>query len=118
MMRASRTISSILAALLVLASASCAYDPAQRLAYNAFLKKIAQDCKPLIIGPENLGEALVYDGVGVDPRNYEYFLDQTQSLFSGAISQESYRDSLTAFLGPGTFNDRSFQCIFAHLPQH
>ena len=105
-------------AVLGLTAVSCAYDPAQRLAYNAFLKKIARDCKPLIIGPENLGEALIYDGVGVDPRNYEYFLDQTQALFSGSISPASYRDSLTAFLGPGTFNDRSFQCIFAHLPKH
>ena len=50
------------------------------------------------------------------PENYNTVLGKTKALYGGAISPQVYRDSLTAFLGGGTYNQRSFDCIVARLP--
>jgi len=84
--------------------------------YDAFLQKIAADCKPLIIGSDNMGEAIIFNGVGAIPVNYTNFLSKTEALYRGGISPQIYRDSLTAFVGTGSYNARSFDCIMAHLP--
>lgn len=105
------------ATTLALAGASCTTDPTEKAAYEAFLNQIARDCKPLIIGSENIGQALVFNGLGADPDHYNNFLGKTSALYNGAIPQKIYRQSLTAFLGAGTYNDRSFDCIVAHLPK-
>jgi hypothetical protein len=103
--------------LLSLAVASCASNSAQEAAYNAFLNQIAADCKPLIIGSDNIGQAIVLNGVGASPENYNNFLGQTSALYNGSIPPAVYRNSLTNFLGGGTSNERSFDCIVAHLPK-
>jgi hypothetical protein len=84
--------------------------------YNAFLQKIAADCKPLIIGSDDIGQAIVFNGLGAIPEHYSSFLAKTDALYSGGISQQIYRDSLTTFIGTGSYNQRSFDCIAAHLP--
>jgi hypothetical protein len=103
------------AALVALALCACASSES-RSDFNAFLQTIANDCKPLIIGNDNIGEAIVFNGLGAVPENYNNFLSKTASLYRGAIPERIYRDSLTAFLGPGSYNERSLGCIIAHLP--
>jgi hypothetical protein len=85
--------------------------------YNAFLQRIAADCKPLIIGSDDIGQAIVFNGLGAIPDHYNSFLAKTDALYSGGISQQVYRDSLTAFVGTGSYNQRSFDCIVGHLPR-
>ena len=102
--------------LLAAAVGACASSAAQEDGYNAFLQKIAADCKPLIIGNDNLGQAIQFNGLGALPENYNNFLAKTNALYGGGISSALYRDSLTAFLGGGSYNRASFDCIIAHLP--
>jgi len=103
--------------LVALALAACASGPGQEDGYSAFLARIAAECKPLIIGSDDIGQAIVVNGLGALPENYNNFLGKTKALYSGAISPQTYRDSLTAFIGSGTYNQRSFDCIIARLPQ-
>lgn len=116
MMRVPRAVVWTIAALLGLANVSCA-SPDEKAAYEAFLNQIARECKPLIIGTENIGQALTFNGVGSDPENYNNFLSKTSSLYYGIMPPDLYRKSLTSFLGSGNYNNRSFECIFAHLPK-
>jgi hypothetical protein len=97
-----------------LAVAACASG--QGDGYSAFLSRIAAECRPLIIGSDDIGQAIIFNGLGAIPENYNNFLGKTSALYSGAISPQLYRDSLTTFLGGGTYNQRSFDCIIAHLP--
>ena len=99
-----------------LAVSACASGPKQDDGYNAFLERIAAECKPLIIGSDNIGQAIVFNGLGAIPENYNNFLGRTRALYTGAISPQIYRDSLTTFLGSGTYNQRSFDCIIGRLP--
>jgi hypothetical protein len=110
----SPTVAAI--ALLLSAIAGCASGTPQADAYNAFLERIANECKPLIIGSDNLGQAIVFNGLGASPENYNNFLGKTAALYHGSISPQIYRESLTTFLGSGTYNQHSFDCIVAHLP--
>lgn len=103
-------------AMAVLATASCASDP-QRVAYDDFLNRIAAECRPLVIGSENIGQALVVNGIGADPDKYTAFLSQTKALYFGGIPPATYSAALTAFVGAGTQNQRSIDCIVAHLPR-
>jgi hypothetical protein len=106
----------IVVTLLVLTGTSCATKSAKS-AYSTFLEQIAQECKPLIIGSDDYSQAIIFNGPGADPDNYNNFLSKTQALFNGGIPPDIYRSSLTAFIGGGTYNDRSFNCIMAHLPK-
>jgi hypothetical protein len=115
-MHSSRPLFWILMVVLVLTGASCATSGAKS-AYNTFLEQIAQECKPLIIGSDDYTQAIIFNGLGADPDNYNNFLQMTRSLFNGGIPPDIYRSSLTAFIGGGTYNDRSFNCIMAHLPK-
>ena len=99
-----------------LALAACASNQEKEGGYNAFLGRIAADCKPLIIGSDDMGQAIVFNGLGAIPENYNNFLGKTSALYNGTISPQLYRDSLTTFIGSGTYNQRSFDCIIAHLP--
>ena len=110
-------IRTMVAALLALAAVSCASNSAQESGFNAFLQKIASDCKPLIIGSDNIGQAIVFNGLGASPDNYNNFLGQTKALYNGSIPDTAYRNALNSFLGGGSSNDRSFDCIVAHLPK-
>ena len=110
-------VRSLATAALALALVACASNPVNAPGYDGFLNTIAADCKPLVIGSDNLGQAIVFNGVGADPENYTNFLGSTSALYSGSISPAMYQDTLTAFLGGGSSNQRSFDCIFAHLRQ-
>jgi hypothetical protein len=90
--------------------------PAGEENFSAFLQRIAADCKPLVIGSDNMGQAIVFNGLGAIPEHYNSFLAKTEALYNGTISPKVYRDSLTAFVGAGSSNQRSFDCIEAHLP--
>lgn len=114
----SHPIPSIVASLLALGAVSCAFNSPQETAYNAFLNKISGDCEPLIIGSDNIGQAIVFNGLGANNDNYTSFLRATEALYEGSMSPVLYRKSLTNDLGGGTYNERSFDCIVAHLPEN
>jgi len=99
----------------VAAVCGCASNPGGD-SFDAFLQRIAADCKPLIIGSDNMGQAIVFNGLGAIPDNYNNFLTQTKALYAGAISPQIYRTTLTSFVGAGSYNQRSFDCVEAHLP--
>jgi hypothetical protein len=102
-------------ALCVLAAGGCASAQGGS-GFNNFLQAIAAECKPLIIGSENMGEAIVFNGLGANPEHYNNFLAQTEALYNGGIPSQVYRSSMTSFIGAGSSNQRSFDCIEAHLP--
>lgn len=104
------------AAASMLALAACVSGSGSGDPYNAFLEKIAAECKPLIIGSDDMGQAIVFNGLGSTPEHYNTFLGQTSALYHGSITPDVYRASLTSFVGSGTGNARSFNCIIAHLP--
>jgi hypothetical protein len=103
-------------AAIVLALSACASSSHADDGYAAFLNRIAAECKPLIIGSDDIGQAIVFNGLGAIPEDYNNFLGKTSALYARAISPQVYRDSLTSFLGGGSYNQRSFDCIVAHLP--
>ena len=111
-----RVLIIVAAALMLSAIVGCASNASQKDAYNAFLERIANECKPLIIGSDNLGQAIVFNGLGASHENYNNFLGKTSALYFGSMSQQVYRESLTTFIGSGTYNQQSFDCIVAHLP--
>ena len=88
----------------------CASTPAES-GYQAFLQKIAVECKPLIIGSDDMGQAIVLNGLGAVPVNYTNFLSMTSALYAGTITPDTYRASLDSFVGTGSNNRRSFDCI-------
>lgn len=106
-----------LAALtLVLVASGCAPDAMnnmQATGFNAYLNTLATQCDPLVIGNNNVGQWLK-EPSNASP-NYTYFLDMTSRLYYGKISAAAYRESITAFLGPGSSNPRSFDCIFSNF---
>ena len=116
-LRTSPSIRAAAIVVLALSAASCASNAAQESGFNGFLQSIAADCKPLIIGSDNIGQAIIFNGLGAKPENYTNFLGQTKALYNGSIPPAIYRDSLNSFLGSGTSNARSFDCIVAHLPK-
>lgn len=83
--------------------------------YDVFLKRIAADCKPLIIGRDHMSQAILHAGMGVNVKNYHAFLSYTSRLYRGTLSELEYRRSLAAFLGAGGHNGPSSDCIAAHL---
>jgi hypothetical protein len=48
--------------------------------------------------------------------NYNYFVDVTSKLYYNRLTQDGYRQAVVGFLGPGSSNERSFECIFRNLP--
>ena len=104
------------AALAVLVS-GCAPDTVRSVdatGFNAYMKKLGQVCEPLLIGDADVGEWIRMNDMSVN--NYNYFVDATSKLYYNRLSQASYRQAVVGFLGPGSSNDRSFDCIFRNLP--
>src|ERR1700685_2128781 len=108
---ANQTVTVTAIAILVLSASGCASGPSQEGSYNAFLQTLAAECKPLIIGSDDFGQAIVFNGQGATLEDYNNFLGKTAALYNGGISPATYRDSLTAFIGGGSYNNRSFDCI-------
>jgi hypothetical protein len=106
---------TVVLALTVVLQLGCA-STATQSDFQAFLQKIAVECKPLIIGSDDIGQAIIFNGLGAVPEHYNNFLGQTSALFGGSITPDTYRASLDAFLGSGSYNRRSFDCIIGHLP--
>ena len=105
------------AATLAMVAAGCAPDAvrsAQATGFNAYMKKIGQVCQPLQIGSADVGEWIRMNDMSVN--NYNYFVDVTSKLYYNRLTQEGYRQAVVGFLGPGSSNDRSFDCIFRNLP--
>jgi hypothetical protein len=105
------------AATLAVAIAGCAPDTvrsAEATGFNAYMKKLGQVCQPLLIGGADVGEWIRMNDMSVN--NYNYFVDVTSKLYYNRLTQESYRQAVVGFLGPGSSNDRSFDCIFRNLP--
>jgi len=105
------------AIVLVVAVCACASNPSSD-GFDAFLQKLAADCKPLIIGNDNMGQAIVFNGLGANPDNYNNFLGQTKALYAGSIPPSTYRAAMTSFVGTGANTQRSLDCIEAHVPKN
>jgi len=115
--RAPRRATIALAVAVVSIAVGCAPDAVrnrQATGLNAYIDTLATVCKPLIIGSVGLAEMIQYNSMM--NQNYEMFFDNTSRLYYNEISPAGYREALTAFLGPGSYNDASFSCIFANLP--
>jgi hypothetical protein len=105
------THSAIAIAFLLSGCAPDAMNNRQATGFNGFLKTIQVDCAPLLLGGQQMSWALQ---TGAGDNNYIYFLDQTSKLYYRTIGTGGYRESLTAFFGPGY--DRAIDCILAKLP--
>jgi hypothetical protein len=116
-MRVSQALSWMVVVVLVSAGVSCAAYRARQDEYSTFLNQLAKDCKPLIIGSDDIGQAIIFNGIGAQPENYANFLSKTQALYNGALDPDIYRQTLTAFIGSGTYNEKSYACIIAHVPK-
>jgi hypothetical protein len=116
MMRTTPALPWIMAVVVGLAEVSCATSSKQD-DFSVFLQRIAKDCKPLIIGSDDFSQAIIFNGQGAQEENYSNFLFKTRALYSGGISEDIYRQSLTAFIGSGTYNEHSFSCIIGHIPK-
>ena len=104
-------------ALLAIAAAGCAPDTVsnrQATGFNGYLDTLANSCRPLVIGPYDVGSWLMMRGSN-DP-NYSYFFDMTSKLYYGTVSQGAYQEGVAGFLGAGSSNAQAFACIFAYLP--
>jgi len=103
--------------LLAIAAVGCAPDSVtnrQATGFNGYLDALTNNCKPLVIGPYNVGGWLTMRGS--DDANYNYFFNMTSRLYYGSVSQPEYQDGVGSFLGPGSTNAQAFACIFANLP--
>jgi len=105
------------ATALAVATVSCAPDAVRSVeatGFNAYMKKLGQVCQPLLIGGADVGEWIRMNDMSVN--NYNYFVDVTSKLYYNRLTQAGYRQAVEGFLGPGTSNDRSFECIYRNLP--
>jgi len=98
-----------------MATAGCAPDAIKYNAssFDAYVKKLGQVCQPLQIGDKDIGEMIRLGTAGTP---YDYFLDATSKLYYNRITPAAYRQSVVSFFGPGTSNDRAFDCIIKNLP--
>lgn len=103
-------------ALAGLATAAYAVPPNDP-GYNAFLKKIAAECKPLEIGNDNFSQAIVFNGQGASSEHYAEFLDKTNALYSGGLSAKEFHDSISWGAAGGKTSDKAIQCIIDHVPK-
>ena len=108
---------SILALAMLGAATGCAPDAVRSVeatGFNGYIKKLGQVCQPLIIGSADVGEWIRMNSMGVD--NYNYFIDATSKLYYNRLTPAGYRQAVVGFLGPGSSNERSFDCIISNLP--
>ena len=101
-----------LCALLVAACAPDAMNNRAATGLNGFVNQVQRVCAPVQLGRYQLGNPLMG---GAGDGSYDYWLDQTSSLYYHRIGAARYRESLTAFFGAG--NDGTIDCILAQLPK-
>jgi hypothetical protein len=105
-------LAALAAALIALAA--CAPDAVNNRAatgLDAYVSQVQRTCAPVQLGRYQLATPLM--GGGGDG-SYDYWLDQTSRLYNRTITPAQYRESLTAFFGPG--NDATIGCIVGQLP--
>lgn len=108
--RAAHALAVALAALV----AACAPDAMNNRAatgFDGFVDNVSRVCAPIQLGPYQLANPLMG---GAGGNSYDYWLDQTSRLYDRRIGPGQYRESLTAFFGPG--NDGTIDCIVRNLP--
>jgi hypothetical protein len=113
---AGRFFGCAVALAMLAALAGCAPDAVRSYAatgFNGYLDSLKTACPNLQIGASEIGLWLQYNAVN---DNYNYWLDQTSRLYYRRISPDAYRSSVTAQLGDGSYNARSFDCIIRNLP--
>jgi hypothetical protein len=113
---AGRFFGCAVALAMLAALAGCAPDAVRSYAatgFNGYLDSLKTACPNLQIGASEIGLWLQYNAVN---DNYNYWLDQTSRLYYQRISPDAYRSSVTAQLGDGSYNARSFDCIIRNLP--
>jgi hypothetical protein len=114
---ADRARTFAIAAFAALAVAACAPDAVRSIdatGFNAYMKKLGDACRPLLIGDADVSEWIRQDAMGND--NYTYFVDVTSKLYYNRLTPQGYRQAVVGFFGPGSSDDRSFECIFHNLP--
>lgn len=110
-------LSALAVVLVSTALGGCAPDSVRSVeatGFNAYIQKLGQVCQPLLIGDADVGEWIRMNTMGND--NYTYFFDVTSKLYYKRLTPDEYRQAVVGFLGPGSSNDRSFDCIFRNLP--
>lgn len=117
MSRCIRTTSIFVVVAAAYAFTGCAPDAVTNIkatGFNTFLNRIATACKPMLIGPRDVGYQIQHGDSDADS-NYNYFLDLTSRLYYGRTSAEAYRSGISGFLGGGRDTDRSLDCILSTL---
>jgi hypothetical protein len=112
-----RVIISALALAALASMAGCAPDAirsAQATGFNGYVNTLKTACPNIQIGASNVGLWLQYGGGTTN--DYDYWLDMTSKLYYRRVSPAEYRSAVGAQLGPGTSNDRAFDCIIGQLP--
>ena len=71
-------------------------------------------CQPLIIGAQSIGDDIRFNNTGAF--NYAYFAQVTAKLYYHQLCPPEYKQAVVGFLGDGTYNEKSFDCIFYSLP--
>jgi len=113
--RGARTaLVAMLAGILLAACAPDSVRSVEATGFNAYMQKLGQVCQPLLIGDADVGEWIRRNEMGND--NYTYFFDVTSKLYYKRLTPDGYRQAVVGFFGPGSSNDRSFDCIFRNLP--
>jgi len=106
---------AVVLAVLLPAVSGCAPDAmSNRQAgdFDAFLDRIARECRPLAIGRYQMSDLIERDAINDD---YIYFLDQTSRLYYGTIPPATYRTSIDAFFLGGS-SVVAVDCIISKLP--
>ena len=116
-MNAKLSLISMAVALFGFVASANAAAPGPDAGYNAFLQKIAAECKPLVIGNDDFGQAIVFNGQGAESNHWGIFLDRTKALYSGGMSAKEFHDSYSLGAEGGKYSDKSIQCIIAHVPK-
>lgn len=115
--RLTRSIAVAGVSVVLSVCAACAPDAVQNYAatgFNGYLRTLQNSCGNLLIGSSNVGQWLRDNG-SADP-NYTYWIDMTSRLYYNRISAAEYQSSITGFMGSGSSNAQSFDCILRNLP--
>ena len=111
-----RTGMAVASAIAAVMLTGCAPDAVRNYAatgFNGYLQNLQSACPNLQIGANEIGLWLQYNSTN---DNYNYWLDMTSKLYYNRVSPAEYRNAVTAQLGPGSNNARSFDCIIGNLP--
>ena len=113
-MAASSGLAAVLTGWLLAACAPDSIRSVEATGFNGYMQKLGQVCQPMLIGDADVGEWIRRNEMGND--NYTYFFDVTSKLYYNRLTPDGYRQAVVGFFGPGSSNDRAFDCIFRNLP--